>query len=321
MGLAAGLGWWVSPQILYFLLPVAVWLLLRRIFPRVWSAFLFIAGFALGAAPWIVTNVLEAFPSLDIPPVAATPTDRLVAMASGGLPMALGLRIPFTEDWLLPPLGQVLYIVGIAALVVVLVRRRSPLAIHHLLLLAFPVLFVVIPAAPYVGSGRYFFFLAPAIALCLASLPSSDLGRISLIGVTAVLTTMGFYAMRNLPVAFVPDLSPVVAALEENEVGHVVSGYWLAYKLGWETEEKIIADPPLLSRYDPYADGIRDADNVAFVYNLYEPAQKASAGALRRTLDAWGFPFHDIRAGDYTVIIPQERVILEQIPPDAIPSP
>jgi hypothetical protein len=286
-GFAAGLGWWISPQILYFLMPVTAWLMLKRVLPHGYSILGLVAGFVIGAGPWIVTNIAQGWPSLSIPPVSGTPADRLWAFSSGGLPMALGLRIPFTERWILPPLGQLLFIGGIAALAVVLTRRRSSISIHHYVLLAFPVLFALIPAAPYVGSGRYFFFLAPSIALSLASLPWNDLGRALVIGVASLLTMFGFYQIRSLPVAFVPDLDPLVAALDENDIEHVVGGYWLAYKLSWETEERIIADAPALSRYRPYADRVKAADSVAFVYNLYETTQKANAEALRQTLNAW----------------------------------
>lgn len=323
LGLAAGLGWWTSPQILYFLLPGCLWLLWKRPESVLRSGWMAIPAFVLGAAPWIVTNVVDGWVSLtNIPDVTDGPWERLVALASGGVPMALGLYIPFEETWIAPTVGPILYLVGLAALVFALALRRSSAAVHLWLLLAFPILFVVIPAAAYVGSGRYFFFLAPSIAITLGSLARRDAGRIILMAVTAALTAVGLYQMRDLPISFVPEVEPLVEVLDANEVEHVVAGFWLAYKLTWETEEAVIASPTGVNRYPPYTDEIISADSIAYVYNLYEPSQKDNAEVLREALGEMRMGYDEITTSNgYAVFIPDRAVTPDEVPSSALPMP
>jgi hypothetical protein len=323
LGLAAGIGWWTSPQILYFLLPAALWLLSRRPESVLRSGWVVMPAFVLGAGPWVVTNVADGWLSLtDIPAVTDGPADRLEALVTGGLPMALGLKTPFVEEWIAPILGPALYLGALGALVIAMTVRRPPQAIHLWLLLAFPVLFTVIPAAAYVGSGRYFFFLAPPLAISLASLPRGDSGRIILIAVTTALTAVGLYQMRNLPITFVPDVDPLVEVLDQQEVDHVVAGFWLAYKLTWETGEEVIASPVGVNRYPPYTDEIFQAESVAYVYNLYEQSQKESVEAMRATLDEFEMEYEEIiTANGYAVVIPDEVILPEEVPGSAVPVP
>jgi 4-amino-4-deoxy-L-arabinose transferase-like glycosyltransferase len=323
MGLAAGLGWWTSPQIVYFLLPAALWLLTRRPLSELnWGWWVAIPGFVIGAGPWFVTNTVNGWRSLtNLPEVADGPIDRLVALVTGGLPMTLGAKVPFSEAWIGPLIGPAVYLVGLGALIVAATVRRPSRPVHVWLLCAFPILFVLIPAAAYVGSGRYFFFLGPPVAIALSSLPRTDVVRVVLLGGCVLLTTVGQYQMRNLPISFVPDVDPLVEVLNQANVDHVVGGFWLAYKLAWETGEEIIATPVAVSRYPEYGEEVRRADAVAYVFNLYEPSQKQSAEVLRDTLNDRGLAYADLPADGYAVIVPDQVVLPEDVPAAAIPTP
>jgi hypothetical protein len=322
LGFVIGVGWWTSPQIVYFFLPAALWLLIKLPLSAVRSVWLLLPAFLLGASPWIITNIAEGWLSVtSLPQVSDGPVERLRALVVGGLPMALGLKVPFADEWLWAPVGQALYVIALGALTVAVTLRRPLGAIPVGLLLAFPVLFVLIPATAYVGSGRYFFFLAPPLAIALASLPKSTRGRILLMGATSGLTAIGLFQMRDLPISFVPPVDPLVAVLDQNSVDHVVAGYWLAYKLDWETGEEIVASPVGVNRYPPYTEEIRLAETVAFVYNRYSPSEMASAEVLRSILRQRQRPYQEYPADGYTVIVPDEVVLPDQIPLSAVPIP
>ncbi|MEX0699307.1 MAG: hypothetical protein WD354_06180 [Acidimicrobiia bacterium] len=97
--------------------------------------------------------------------------------------------------------------------------------------------------------------------------------------------------------------------------------FWLAYNIDWETGEQIIACPVEVNRYPPYTDEIRQAQTVAYVYNRSSPSEVASAEAMRTILDQRQQPFDEYLADGYTVIVPDNVVLPEQVPDSAVPIP
>src|SRR5664280_2360192 len=68
LGLFLGLGWWCTPEIVYFAAPALLWVAWRakrsRAWPRLAGVLLCVATTALGALPWLIANVGHGFPSL-----------------------------------------------------------------------------------------------------------------------------------------------------------------------------------------------------------------------------------------------------------------
>ena len=108
LGLALGLGWWTSPGVLVLAVPALVWLLWRR--PSVVRLVpVALPGFVIGIAPWLAWNLRNSWLSLDLSPVASeqsTFVDRVVNLFHYVLPTWLGLRVPFSLDWLLGPVAR-----------------------------------------------------------------------------------------------------------------------------------------------------------------------------------------------------------------------
>ncbi len=96
--LPLGLGWWATPQVVLLAVPTLGWLVWRR---RGTLADTWLIGIAalLGALPWVVANATHDWYSVGFGPGGGTVVDRLHNLAVATLPMALGLRIPFTLDW------------------------------------------------------------------------------------------------------------------------------------------------------------------------------------------------------------------------------
>ena len=67
-GLLAGLGWWSSPEIVYFVLPALGALATGPWWPASWRTAVpaLTAGGLLGAAPWLATNIRTGFQSLNL---------------------------------------------------------------------------------------------------------------------------------------------------------------------------------------------------------------------------------------------------------------
>ena len=98
----AGVGWWASPEIVYFLVPVVgllAWAVATHRCPLT-AGRAAAAAFAVGvgALPWIVDNVRTGWASFHIAGVGSVPhgsyADRLHVVAVDVLPMEIGLRAP-----------------------------------------------------------------------------------------------------------------------------------------------------------------------------------------------------------------------------------
>jgi 4-amino-4-deoxy-L-arabinose transferase-like glycosyltransferase len=187
LGLVAGVGWWSSPEIAYFLVPSALIVLgalaLTRERRHRWlAAFgVGVAGAILGALPWLWANVGSHFASLkraSFPGGAATALNtgfggRLDVFFTRALPIDVDLRHLATGSVLVGGLGGTLLQVAVfgalaGGLLVCLVRRDRATAIA-VAILSFPLLFAAQPGTWYWEDGRYIVFLGPLLVVAGAA--------------------------------------------------------------------------------------------------------------------------------------------------------
>ncbi len=218
MGLAAGVGWWASPEIAYFVIPAVVLLVAswNRLYAPPgatggrWSAPWHVGAFALtglgvivGALPWIWSNLRSSFASLHLGN-PAPPQDgywtRVSIFFHDVLPSQLGLRAIPGGAWIGgSTVGHALFVVIVALLAVMLVRAAwvarlgraaAPLLAAGLAVVAFPFVSAYFPTSWYWVDGRYGVYLPPLlILLAVWSLP----------GVTTAPSTTATHARRRRP--------------------------------------------------------------------------------------------------------------------------
>jgi hypothetical protein len=184
LGLLAGIGWWSSPEIIYYAVPAA-WLVVAviRDDPEVqrlrrWSSRLLVAVVAavIGALPWVWANINSGFRSLHpgsfaVPPNEPSYLGRLHIFFQFMLPMLFSFRAELTGAWLWfrPAIFVVillLALVGVNAVVLCLIRDVPSRALAVAVLL-FPFLLAVSPATWFWGDGRYANLGVPLIVLVL----------------------------------------------------------------------------------------------------------------------------------------------------------
>jgi len=190
LGLVAGLGWWSSPEIVYFVLPAVV--LLVQSFradltaargPR-WVRLLLIgvAAACVGALPWLWANLRSGFASFNQTAYADAPgyTERLRLFFHYSVGMLFSLRATGSGAWLLwRPLSVLLLIgfLGALAVAVVLCLRRGGRSLAIALgVLAFPLLVAYSPASWFWQDGRYVGYVVPLFVLVLV-FGCADLAR------------------------------------------------------------------------------------------------------------------------------------------------
>jgi len=321
LGSALGLGWWASPQILHFAVPGLLWLawrLRRRLGDLARHLAVATPAAVVGALPWLWANAGTGLASLEPAADRTTFGDPLPIFFEYGLPMVLGLRAPITLAWELPAadLLYALVVVGLAVLVVAGPRR---LGLVRFAVGAFPLVFALLPTTYYYGEPRYLDFLWPLLALlagaALIRLPLAA-RAVALAAVLAV-TANGVAGMTRLqgpPGEPFEDVSPqdvstLVLALDTLEVDRVFADYWVAYRLTWETEGRIVATPLANVRDRRIDELVRASDDPAFVVVTAKCGE-----ALARALERHGTtPFVTPVDRIWDVVVPADPVLPEEL--------
>lgn len=320
LGLVAGLGWWASPQILYFVVPAGAWLAWShrdRLGELVRHLVVALPAAVVGALPWLWANVETGLASLEAAPdrrLFGAPFDVFFRY---GLPMVLGLREPITLGWEVPG-GVVAYGALLVGLAVVLVARPLPLRPVLLSVAAYPLVFALLPTTYYYGEPRYLHFLWPMLALvagwALARLPA--IGQV--VGVVAVLALTGnglagMVRLEGPPGEPFEDVSPepvdtLVLALDTLEADAAFADYWLAYRLTFETDERIVATPLQVVRDPRIDEAVRRDEHPVYVEAL------RCDGLVQQALTAKGIGFSVTPvARGWEVVVPDEPVLPEEL--------
>lgn len=325
LGLVSGLAFWSNVQAVYILAPAFLWY--GSSFVRQWRRLpLLVVGFALGASPWIRYNVLYDWASLRQPPAPATSYEsRFEGFFHFTLPQALGLRHPFSLDWVSGRVGQVLYasvLILFAVGVAQVVRRRVPgLGVPVLTALVYPFVYAASTFSFSVGHPRYLLFLTPAIGLLLGrlvmSLPWTSVPAVALVAAAAVSSVVGLGPMNEGPVtlAGILDVRQPASFDDLNEllraggVRYAFADYWISYRVMFETEERT-AVTPFYSVRNPEIDAeVRASSNPAYIF----PAASRKRAEFEERARALGVGYATHTRGEFAVLVPERRLLPEEL--------
>jgi hypothetical protein len=187
VGILLGVGWWSSPEVVYYAIPSGL-ILIGALWPsavnrtRVWvlGTVSGIAAFGVGSAPWLWANVNSHFASIEIARFKSGHSHssfgkRLSEFFGPVLPTELGLRRPDNLGWVTEGLGkmvtQSLYVglvtLIIGSLIFCLIRPGRTMAIG-VGVICFPFVYAVSPATSVFANGRYGLFLPPLLIMMIA---------------------------------------------------------------------------------------------------------------------------------------------------------
>ena len=312
LGLVAGIGWWSSPEILYFLIPAAVLIILHW---AVWRAIgvtrlALLAGTAvLGAGPWLATNIQTGFSSLRASSspeyIRATYFGRLSTFFDKTLPMVLSLRAPRSGAWLWGTVGRGLYavailaIIGSCAVALTLGRRGDPTGGIRAVAgttLIFPFVYAVFPATSYWPEGQYAVYLVPLLALMVtgaaaARMPSVPakraLGAVAagLVGVAVIsLGSFNEAWLGSHPGRFFTDWGGANAVAERSGtlielqgVHYAYAEYWVAYDLDYLSQGRLTVTDPYSDRWVAGYYRVARSPDPAWIF--FDPTQLHQAAS------------------------------------------
>jgi hypothetical protein len=165
--------------------------------------------------------------------------------------MILGLRVPFRIDWLFgtAATGTVYLALGVLYLLAAWRWRRTQVSLFATVIAFYPFLYSSSGLTWLTREPRYVVLVLPAVAL-LAAKAATSVPRVAiLLGVAALLSVTGLvrwidwsHATRS-EAAVDPErlsVAPAIAALERAGIDRAYSDYWLAYRITFDTRERII---------------------------------------------------------------------------------
>jgi hypothetical protein len=253
LGLCIGLATWQTVQIVTIALPALAWGVWKApaILRRLWV----VAGaFVLGVLPSLVWNALHGWGSFtghgraD----AATYGHALRLLVSPLMPMMLGLRAPRTAQLIAPHLVVTLIYAGLLVLFAVgAVRtRRENTSLLYVVALVFPFVWALASRVEALTwEPRFLIVVSPVLALLFAQLATDRYRAVLLLIVAAAVTVVtlhrldGWYrATRPSDPPVAPrDFRPLIGTLDRLGLDRVYADYWIAYRLDFDSRERIIA--------------------------------------------------------------------------------
>ena len=275
LGLVLGLAAWQTWQLVPIVVPALLWLVWRRpgVLRMTRSVLL---GLVIGAIPRSRPTSGTTAGRASLRPVAGRIAHGLQGFFTATLPEQLGLRVPFTLDWIVPrPLaGLVLLAAVVGALVLGWQHRATPVGLLVVVAIGFPLLYALSPYTWYVDEPRYLLVLAPVVALLVAEpLRRPRVAATALvvaIGLSiagfATMDSNGAFARRNGDVAAVAQIAPLVRALDKRGIRTAYGEFWLAYRVTLASGERIIVVPRGDAHYPPHLHKVEGSAFPAYVF-------------------------------------------------------
>ena len=264
LGAAGGLGFWASPEIVYFAVPALVMVVLTL---RGRSALnvakrVAIAGGAafIGMLPWIWTTATSG--STHIPPSPDSYFSRLGTFFTHVLPMILGLRVEGVGLWEgghdFGVLVSAVLVVFTAVAAVLLAVKRRDAWVLGLTLVLYPFVYAAFPTSSFWNDGRYGITLTPILALVIAGglwqmmRPEIAAWVGSAVLILACASTLvafndGYGALGKPGelTSFSTDTDPVVTTLGDQlqhmGITHAYAGYWVANDVTFVSDGHVTA--------------------------------------------------------------------------------
>jgi 4-amino-4-deoxy-L-arabinose transferase-like glycosyltransferase len=316
-GFCAGLAVWTSPQTIYVLAPVVLWLAYRAR-ERWREAWPIIPAAMVGGLPFLVYAARHGKSAFYQSEVASSYASRLKNFFTDMLGRAFGGKIPITPDWLGGAIGKTLFLGLLTAFVVALVmrvradgsRRRQlePLVVTAV---AYPFLATFPRLSTFTDEPRYVLLLAPIVVLLLSYVLTTDVVRV-LVSAGAILLAIVFIASmlswvdrrpQSEDIA-PPTLAPIERLLARQHVDHVYADYWIAYRLMFGTDGDVVASPVLSVRRRAFAQEVAGRPATPFVVYRGDVYDRRLGPALRGA----GVRSRRLTAGEYALYLPDRAV-------------
>lgn len=322
LGLIGGVAWWTNMLIIYYFIPVLIFLypvLKKGFLLQRFSITFFL--FILGSLPaWIykIMHIGEA-PHLQIKASFDNFIPYLKNFILKSLPIILGARLSWSETDIFQLASDLILGVYEFAIIYYIVKRgqyqeaqRRMLDFAILFLFSMPVIFSLSEAGSFVLEPKYLMPIYSIITIFLAAVileiyKKAKYFAIALIAIIFSIhgygTTKMIIAEPSLPfgswMRINNDYKSLVKLLKDKGIDTVYANYWIVPRLTFEADEEILVIPwgtnSNLDRYPKYHKMAENRKKTAFML------QGISAGQFEKFLLGSRIPFEKIKDGNYEV--------------------
>jgi hypothetical protein len=314
LGFLAGLGWWTNPQILYLFVPGLVWLAYKLRRDMKWIAVAILPAI-LGALPWLVWNAHHDWGALA---PKSHQFDKgyvgnIEVLVRHGVPVMLGFNV--IERWLVPVLFPAIYVaLLVLGTIGVIVRPKKPWLLIVVVVM-YPLLWGLYPNTGVIGEGRYVLFLGPAFVLLLMHAAKHPLFQVLLLVGALGVSIDGVHRITccvepNAPDVAMPNSTkPLIRELEGLHVDAFYGDYWIAFRVAFETNEKIVGCPRAFKRWPDYCARAAAQKPSTFVFVATSKYVQGFERGLRRL----GIGYTKTQAGDFFVFQSNRQTDVEPV--------
>ncbi len=344
LGAIGGLAFWTFGIVGVYLLPVAV-LGLIKFQRRLWPCALLAAGaFIAASSPWWLHNLASGNAGVEVLTGAAPRigqlglADRALGFVLLGLPALLGLRPPWSAEFLPPAaLALMLGVHAAAAAFYVWAARHNRLPEmargSRRLLGLFVIGFSALAIGSYFGtdsSGRYFLPLFVVLALGLAAFFAAAWEVRPWLGGLGLACVLAINLFANLSLAISPDrlstqFDPIsrfdnshdlalMEFLRANGIARGYSNYWVTYRIAFLSGETLLFSPelpykldlsytPLDVRMPQYAQAVAASPEVAYITTQHPGLDRH----LRAAFAARAVTYREQSIGPYQIFFDLSR--------------
>jgi hypothetical protein len=319
LGLFAGVGWWASPEISYFLLPAATFVALAlRVHGRrqdVTGVCLSLLTFVVGALPWIAAT-LRGAGTFHQQPSSVDYVERLQLLFTHALPIALGLRVEGVGNWIWSSSLGLTVLIALAATTLgscVVLARDTSARILIFFVCSFPFIYAAFSATYFWNDARYVVYLTPVLSLLWMGALWKAADRranwyAAIVIIAAITSTLisfndGYGALnsvsalthwRSNPNQAVTTLGTQLGA---DHVHFVLADYWVANPLTFLTGGQVTAlDPDSTRNPSSTLAEYRNADRTWIFVNPTQAGAAASALGVSGTLSPGGLTIEQVES-------------------------
>ena len=211
--------------------------------------------------------------------------------------------------------------------------RHRPASLLYVVAAVFPFLYALSSTtAQAISNPRYAMTLIPVLTLLVGQLAKERFSALAIIVVALFVSVVTLHRMNDWfkgsphPTTQVRGLGPrdtvqlvprnidgLITALERLHIDHLYTDYWLAYRLDFDSHERITAvenrligmtfaggkaTPTLLyARFEPYARAVRQANHSFIFYRKLAPS-----ATVIPALERHGYRRHDV--GTFVIYSP-----------------
>jgi len=301
LGFFCGLAWWTNQLIIFFILPtaVAVALALRNYFtsPRYQTLFsiIFTLSFVVGSLPmWyynlFIDGLSDSFGGVAHPELW---TNQFISFFSTGFFRLLGIFSENSSNILqiiIDCMVVLVYFLSFIHMSIIIFNKYNKIQKYHVNQIGFneilflsiifsPIIFSVSSFGGFVSEPRYLlpFFLSFQFLICLFIEKTYRINKGIGIFFMIIIIISSILQYRNINFE---NMQPWVKArkvplsleslydfLNDKNISHIYTNYWLAYRITFETHENIIATvfKNEYDRYPLYTEKVDKDENVAYV--------------------------------------------------------